>query len=160
MTWTTGDFPALGPIVPTQAPPGAQLILTDAAGRLLMQLRDDWPGVVWPGKWSLFGGSCEAGETLAGAALRELREETGLVLEPAVLTPFARVQSVANARAVLHCFRVGVAVLPHEVRLGEGAGFAFLTPAQALAADLVPTIRPVVRLFCTVGGDGTASDGR
>ena len=56
---------------------------------LLLQERDPAvPDVSW---WGTVGGAVDAGETLEEAAVREMREETGLVVEPGLLTgPFRR----------------------------------------------------------------------
>lgn len=50
----------------------------DAAGRVLLVERGRPPGV---GLWTVPGGKLEPGETLAQAVAREVREETGLVVE-------------------------------------------------------------------------------
>jgi ADP-ribose pyrophosphatase YjhB (NUDIX family) len=50
-------------------------VVHDAAGRLLLIRRAHDPG---RGLWSLPGGRVEAGESVAEAAEREVREETGL----------------------------------------------------------------------------------
>jgi 8-oxo-dGTP diphosphatase len=55
--------------------PCAGAVVRDSAGRLLLVLRGREPG---RGRWSLPGGRVEAGETVAEAAVREVREETGL----------------------------------------------------------------------------------
>ena len=50
-------------------------IITTAAGRFLMQLRDDIPRIFYPGFWGCFGGAVGAGEDPAVALSRELQEE-------------------------------------------------------------------------------------
>ena len=52
--------------------------MRDAAGRLLLILRAHEPA---RGTWSLPGGRIEPGETAAQAAGREVREETGLLVD-------------------------------------------------------------------------------
>jgi 8-oxo-dGTP diphosphatase len=53
-------------------------IVIDDAGRVLLVERGRPPGV---GLWSVPGGKLERAETLAQAVEREVREETGLVVE-------------------------------------------------------------------------------
>ena len=52
-------------------------VITDEAGRLLLILRGHEPGI---GLWSIPGGRIEPGETDEQAVVREVREETGLVV--------------------------------------------------------------------------------
>jgi 8-oxo-dGTP diphosphatase len=54
----------------------------DDAGRVLVVRRAKPPGA---GLWSVPGGKQEPGETLAQAVAREVREETGLVVEVGAL---------------------------------------------------------------------------
>ncbi|MEO8701093.1 MAG: NUDIX hydrolase [Kofleriaceae bacterium] len=53
-------------------------IVYDASGRVLLVERGSPPGV---GLWSVPGGKLEPGETLAQAVAREVREETGVIVE-------------------------------------------------------------------------------
>ena len=55
----------------------AAAILVDSEGRLLLQLRDDIPGIVHPGKVALFGGRREPAETPLECIMREIAEEIG-----------------------------------------------------------------------------------
>ncbi|GHF23461.1 NUDIX hydrolase [Amycolatopsis deserti] len=57
-------------------------ILHDQAGRLLLVQRANEPG---RGLWSIPGGRVEPGETDSEALVREMREETGLVVRPGEL---------------------------------------------------------------------------
>jgi len=62
--------------------PGAQVVLTDGAGRVLFQRRRD------NGLWELPSGAAEAGGSFRSTAVDEVREETGLLVDPADLVPF------------------------------------------------------------------------
>jgi ADP-ribose pyrophosphatase YjhB (NUDIX family) len=56
--------------------PGAAALIRDEGGRVLLARRID------SGLWTLPGGLLELGESLAGTAVRETEEETGLRIEP------------------------------------------------------------------------------
>lgn len=58
--------------------PCAGGIVRDAAGRLLLVRRGREPSA---GLWSVPGGRCLPGESAADACVREVAEETGLVIE-------------------------------------------------------------------------------
>lgn len=60
---------------------GAAALVVNDDGEYLLHLRDDVPGVVNPGTWSLLGGTRDADDpTLEATIARELAEEAGLVL--------------------------------------------------------------------------------
>lgn len=63
-----------------------RVVLADASGRVLLfhvmtpdELPDGW--------WELPGGGIEPGEGYLDAVIREIREETGLILSPAQISP-------------------------------------------------------------------------
>lgn len=57
-------------------------VVFDPAGRVLLIRRRQPPNA---GKWSVPGGKVEHGEALAAAVIREVGEETGLIVEPGPL---------------------------------------------------------------------------
>jgi 8-oxo-dGTP diphosphatase len=61
---------------------GVGAFVFDRDGRVLLVLRGKAPG---KGLWAVPGGKLEPGETLAQGVAREVREETGLVVEVGVL---------------------------------------------------------------------------
>jgi 8-oxo-dGTP pyrophosphatase MutT (NUDIX family) len=60
--------------------PGVSAMIFNAAGEILLQRRSD------TGRWATIGGVQEPGEEPADAIAREVREETGLDVEPVALT--------------------------------------------------------------------------
>jgi ADP-ribose pyrophosphatase YjhB (NUDIX family) len=50
---------------------GSSAVVVDGQNRILLQRRSD------SGNWALPGGAMDIGETLAGSAIREVKEETG-----------------------------------------------------------------------------------
>jgi 8-oxo-dGTP pyrophosphatase MutT (NUDIX family) len=59
----------------------AAAILVGRCGRLLLQQRDDIPGLLYAGLIGLFGGHREGIETPIETVRRELLEETGIAFE-------------------------------------------------------------------------------
>lgn len=60
------------------APAAVVLALLTVGGRYALQLRDDRPDIASAGRWGLFGGSVDAGETPSAAVRREIREELAM----------------------------------------------------------------------------------
>ena len=63
-----------------------RVVLTDEGGRILLfhAVTEDVGPAGW---WELPGGGIDEGESYLQAAIREVREETGLVLDPARVGP-------------------------------------------------------------------------
>lgn len=115
----------------------------DQHGRLLMQLRDDFDFVAGGGKWSFFGGHVEPDEGLASAALREMKEETGVSLGNDQLHPAYRVYTDHTIVALQYFCKVDAVLSPEDICVMEGAGFGFLTRAQIETYDLIAPARLV-----------------
>ncbi len=149
------DFEPIGDIGAVSGLEGAVVLIEDAEGRLLMQLRDDREGIHWPGRWGLVGGGVEPGEDLETTALREIEEEIGIGLGPGLLVPFGKVRSVSQAGALVYVFGIRLDICPRNIRLAEGAGFAFLTPGQVRGIGVLDTLAPVIGLYLERGLSGT-----
>jgi ADP-ribose pyrophosphatase YjhB (NUDIX family) len=59
--------------------PAASAVVVDQAGRILLHRRNDNE------LWSIPGGAMEVGERIADTAVREVKEETGLDVQPEAL---------------------------------------------------------------------------
>lgn len=63
----------------------ARILLVDEENRVLLLKTHFDPEVGLPPRWLTPGGGIDQGETALEAAVRELLEETGLVIDPAIL---------------------------------------------------------------------------
>jgi 8-oxo-dGTP diphosphatase len=94
-------------------------VIRDDKGRLLLVKRGHEPGA---GLWSLPGGRIEPGETDAEALVREMREETGLEVEPGPLLGTVRRPAVDGA--VLDIRDYAATVISGTLRPGDDAADA------------------------------------
>ena len=72
-------------------------MIYDDSGKILVQnrLNPNWPGITFP------GGHVEHGESFCGSVIREVQEETGLVIENPVLCGVKQFQTRDDARYVV-----------------------------------------------------------
>jgi 8-oxo-dGTP diphosphatase len=100
------------------------------------------------GRWVVPGGTVELGETLEGALVREMEEETSLRVEPIeVLTVFDRIEREGE-RVVYHYVIVDYLCrwLAGEARAGSDAlDVAWATPDQLADYDMPLKAVEVVR---------------
>jgi 8-oxo-dGTP diphosphatase len=68
----------------------AGAVIFDTSGRLLLQLRDNIPGILYPGKVTLFGGHREGNETFLECVVREIHEELSFYIPPERFEPIAQ----------------------------------------------------------------------
>lgn len=120
------------------------LIVGDG-GRLLLQHRDDKPGILAPGQWSLFGGHIDPDEPTSAAFLREMEEELGW--RPRHFERYVvRDVDHGGLRVTSHTFAAHLDVRLDGLTLNEGQGLALFDPG-ALPEAIVPGLRPVVAEF-------------
>ena len=129
-----------------------QVTLVDPRGRVLMQERDEH-APVWPDMWCFPGGGPEGDEEPVTAALRELVEETGVVLAPDELTDLGLFELVTRDHGTFHfhAFVARTTLNDRDVECHEGRQMVFVDPARWPGLDLVPSTALVApKLFAWV----------
>ena len=114
--------------MPDSVIPCVGAVIKDGQGRLLLIKRGHEPGA---GLWSIPGGRIEAGETDAEALVREMQEETGLVVEPGRL--LGRVRRPGRDGDVIDIRDYAATVTGGTLRAGDDAADARWVAAPELA---------------------------
>ena len=113
----------------SQHTPCVGAVINDEGGRLLLIQRRNEPGA---GLWSVPGGRIEPGESDQQAIVREVREETGLVVTCGPL--LGAVERPGLAGTVLDIRDYRVLVTGGELAAGDDAAGARWVTRQELAA--------------------------
>jgi len=138
---------------PNSLVPAASAVVTDGEGRVLLQRRRD------SGLWALPGGVMEMGDSLPGAAVREVREETGLEVEITGLvgtyTDPRHVIAYADGevrRQFNVCFTARITGGRPAIS-DESTELRFVDPQEARALPMHPTQRLRLRHFLEHRGE-------
>ena len=118
----------------------ASVAVVDHRGRVLMQERDEHARFD-PDRWCLPGGGVEDGEDFRAAAVRELAEETGLVVEPHDLASLGVTRfhnPACGGDDEFETFAVRLDVSDDDVVCGEGRQMVFVDPTRF---DDLPLVR-------------------
>jgi 8-oxo-dGTP diphosphatase len=97
-----------------------------ARAQILLQLRDDRPGLLWAGHWTLPGGYVEPGETPEQAIAREMIEEMELAdLDLRLWKCFEAARGDPPVLCAEHIFVGSLDRDPASIPLHEGQRIAF-----------------------------------
>ena len=124
-------------------------LLVDQRGWVLLQERDEHAPIA-PERWAASGGHVEPGESFLEAAVRELREETGLVVAPEELQLLGvydihHVERASDDRMAL--FAAATTATDADIVLGEGRQIVFVDPERIGALPLSDSARAVLPGF-------------
>jgi len=123
-------------------------ILHNAQGEVLLQLRDERPGLEFAGHWTLPGGHVEAGESPEAAIRRELMEEMFLDIPLEFLRDYPARRGPLNLVRVWQVLYTGEVRQPAEsIPLTEGQALRFFGPAEIDSLPLAFGFRPVLRAY-------------
>lgn len=128
----------------------AEILVVRTDGALVLQHRDDKPGIVNPGMITSFGGTMEPGESALEGAVRELSEETSLELQAQDLQPFMDVHQppeMYGFTSIAHYF-ITRPVDTDGIKIYEGQGYKVVTSlAAATNVQLTPAARIAVAAY-------------
>lgn len=114
---------------------GIVVLLVNARGAIAMQLRDNKPGLPAANQWGLFGGLMDTHETPSDTALREIKEELGVTLDPYRLS-LVQKHYLVEQNLTTWVFHYPVDhELDHAI-LNEGQGWDFISRDDPRALNI------------------------
>lgn len=115
--------------------------------RVLLQLRDDKLGIVFPGHWGFFGGAIEEGESAEDAIQREIVEEIGFL--PDRIHGLGRHSIEDLDGLVAYAFAFPLTIPVEQLVQHEGQDMALVTLEEVLSkrmySNKMQAYFPVVR---------------
>lgn len=125
---------------------GTAALIVNEGGEYLLHLRDDIPGVVDPGTWSLLGGTRDAEDaTMEATIARELAEEAGLVLPGLRRFTLAR-NSWEGVSGYIQVFLGRWNGAPESLTLTEGVMLRWFPASMVHRLRMCPWAEAVIRL--------------
>jgi len=121
---------------------GAHALLVNRDGKVILQQRDNNPGIVNPGLIAMFGGSLKAGDTLKSGLKRELEEELELNIESYDVKEVCvlyKTKEIDGQDYEAHIFVVKP-VDERLLRVHEGSGFVCDYPDNMVKNDKLTRI--------------------
>ncbi|WP_017587707.1 NUDIX domain-containing protein [Nocardiopsis ganjiahuensis] len=124
---------------------GAVALIENARGELLLHLRDDIPGIAWPGRWSALGGGCDPGESPRETIVRELDEEAGLAVDD--LVELFEIPDPGGSSDVVTVFAATWDGDAGALPLAEGVELGWFRPEHLGSLNLPPFLREALRRY-------------
>lgn len=103
--------------------PAAAIAILYQDNQFLLQLRDDFPNILYPGHWAFFGGHVEPGESPEIAVQRELEEEIGYA--PPQIRHFR--SYLTDVQIIRHVFYAPLIIELEKLQLNEGQDLGLST---------------------------------
>lgn len=111
-------------------------------GKFLLQLRDDYPDILYPGHWGFFGGHIEEGETLIQGLKRELWEE--ITYQPPSVSLF---RSYIDINRKAYIYSAPLTVSLDTLVQHEGQDMALVSPESIqkgfVYSQKIQEVRPI-----------------
>jgi len=110
----------------------AGVLLITSRNQIIAMHRDDKPGIRDPGRYGIFGGAVEPGETAIQAALREIEEETNLKIDEqdlGIFRVYRQERDYLDEPNELHVFVIQ-GIDPQTLETYEGQGIKVLDNAD------------------------------
>jgi 8-oxo-dGTP diphosphatase len=126
------------------------VIIKHLDGKVLLNLRDEKPGIPFPNHWTLPGGRVESDETADRAAKRELHEETGLELPLSYWKIYERCHPDENIVVEQHVFVGEIDDATPQLVLGEGQALRFFARNEISSLSIAFGFKTLLEEFFDV----------